>query len=479
MSDSEQPALKHKGTIVILDDEASMGRILVKMLGSLGYDAKSFSNPAEGLAALPQLHPDVLLTDVRMPEMNGMQVLQHMRREFPDVPVLMVTAFGTVESAVEAMQAGAFNYITKPFEQTALIAQITRALDHRRMLQENARLSEHFTTLSRSREIIGASSALAGVRDMIAKAAPTDSSVLITGRSGVGKELVARAIHQQSHRRNKRFVAINCPSIPTSLIESEMFGHERGAFTGADRAKMGLFELAQGGTLFLDEVAELPPEMQVKLLRVIQEREIQRVGGLRTIAVDIRLIAATNRDLGEEIRKGQFREDLYYRLNVIQLEIPSLNERPDDIPELARHFLDVIGRRMQRAHLTLTDEAMQALMQYDWPGNVRELENVIERAIVLSDGTQIDRGDLTIDLRNMELNGEGEEIAAIPAGATGDPAIDYRQARDDFERRYLQHLIQQTKGNISRAAQISGISRRNLYDKLEKVGLASEMVRKR
>jgi two-component system NtrC family response regulator len=468
-----------RGRVVILDDEANMGRILVKTLTMEGLEARAFNDPRAGLEAIGEFQPDVLLTDMRMPGMTGMDVLRRARRDWPDLPILVITAFGTVEGAVEAMREGAFNYITKPFEPGNLLAQIARALEHRRMTQENARLSEQFAVVGQEREIVGQGKAIEQLRDLIARSAPTDSSVLVTGKSGVGKELVARAIHAQSHRAAGRFVAINCPSIPVSLIESEMFGHERGAFTGADRSKMGLIELAQGGTLFLDEVAELPPEMQVKLLRVLQEREIQRVGGLSQIPVDIRVVAATNRDLPEEMRAGRFREDLFYRLNVIHIEIPPLRERPEDLPLLAEHILTRIGRRMSRHGLRLSEASVRVLAAYAWPGNVRELENVLERAVVLAAGDVIEPVDLAIDFQGPPGESATDQEATFPGTGDHPMSVDYRSARDDFERHYLRKLIKMAGGNMTRAARVSGISRRNLYEKLERVGLADDLIRKR
>ncbi len=497
MSDRGRMGRKSKSTgvgcIVIFDDEPGMGRILVKTLLAQGYDTHAFTNPQEGMEALGELQPDVLLTDVRMPHLNGMDVLHRMRDEYPDVSVLVFTAFGTVEGAVEAMSAGALNYITKPFDQSNLLAQVSRAVDHRRILQENRRLSQQLSRGADGGRLIGESPAIQQVRDMISRAAPTGSSILITGRSGVGKELVAAEIHRQSDRSRNRFVAINCAAIPGDLLESELFGHERGAFTGADRSKMGLVELAQGGTLFLDEIAELPVEIQVKLLRVLQEREIQRVGGLKTINIDLRLIAATNRNLEAEMQEGRFRQDLYFRINVINIEIPPLRDRREDIPLITQRFLGRIKRDLARPGLYLTDEAACILQDYDWPGNVREMENVLERAVVLSKDDKIDVKDLAVDLRNQAMplqeeirkpDGEGM-VTSGPGGlqagqaVSGEIPINYRQARHEFDRGYLLSLIDRAGGNITRAAKLSGISRRNLYDKLNKVGLADQVIRKR
>lgn len=467
-----------KGRIVIFDDEVAMSRILVKTLGVAGYEAKAFTDPVEGMHALASLQPDVLLTDMRMPGMSGLEVLREVREQLPDVPVLIITAFGSVETAVEAMQAGAFNFITKPFQQNNLLVQIDRALEHRRVLQENARLSEPLPG-SEVRKIIGKSEAISQVNDLIARSAPTDASVLVTGPSGVGKELVARAIHQQSPRHRKRFVAINCPSIPPSLIESEMFGHERGAFTGAERSKMGLVELSSGGTLFLDEIGELPLEIQVKLLRVLQEREIQRVGGLKQIPVDLRVIAATNRPLQEEMAKGRFREDLFFRLNVIQIEIPPLTKRLDDIPLLVDHFITGLRRRLHREKLALSSQALDALQQYHWPGNIRELENILERAAVLTSQDQIEVTDLAIDLRTPTAAPVGQMESTSATAPDGAFPKDYREARDQFERAYLRQVIEQANGNMTQVARISGISRRNIYDKIEKLGLGDELLNRK
>lgn len=448
-----------QGRIVVFDDEASMGRILVKTLGLEGFEAKAFTNPIEGLEALEKLQPDVLLTDMRMPEMDGMAVLDRMNKEFPDVPVLIVTAFGTVEGAVDAMQTGAFNYITKPFQQGNLLAQITRAMQHRRMLQENVRLSEQTTVFERgSGEIVGQSDAIQGVREIISRAAPTDSSVLITGNSGVGKELVARAVHNQSRRGQGRFIAINCPSIPPSLIESEMFGYERGAFTGADRSKMGLMELAEGGTLLLDEVAELPIEMQVKLLRVLQELEFERVGGSATVKVDVRVLASTNSDLDEVVALGLFRQDLLYRLKVVPVHLPPLRERAEDIPLLVEAFLKRCSEPDGRMAREVTPAAMQLLMQYSWPGNIREVQNVIENMVISSSGPVLDVDDMPPDIRSAVPTDGG---STFPVGIT----------MRELEERAIRETLASVGGNRRAAAKILGIGLRTLHRKIQDYGL--------
>jgi two-component system NtrC family response regulator len=466
---------RSRGRVLIIDDEESMGRILAKSLGADGYHVAAYTDPTRALAAIPDDQPDVILTDVRMPGMTGPEVLERVRVEFPEIPIIIMTAYGTIEDAVDALRSGAYTYITKPFQHEKLLHDIERALRHRRLTQENERLSDPGLSLMDARRIIGSSVGLARVRDTISRAAKTESAVLITGESGVGKELVARAIHAQSARAGRRFVPVNCPAIPATLIESEIFGYERGAFTGADRPKMGLIELSAGGTLFLDEIGELPVELQVKLLRVLQEHEIQRLGGLRQIRVDLRVIAATNRSLQAEIEEGRFRQDLFYRINVIPIHVPPLRERPDDIVELTEFFLERIGRRLRRPGLRLADGVLHFFRRYAWPGNIRELENALERMAVLGDGERIDVDAIPADL----VHGRGRRTIAIDAFGAEDAAesdrfqwpANFKKAREKFERSYLKGVIEESGGNITLAARLSGISRRSLYEKFEKLGL--------
>jgi DNA-binding NtrC family response regulator len=455
-----------KARIMIVDDEEGMARILAKSLALEGYDARPFTDPRKALGVIGSEQPDLILTDVRMPGLSGHELLRRIKIDYPDLPVLIMTAFGTVEDAVDALRAGAFNYITKPFQHDHLLHQIALALRQRRLEQENVRLSGLASTEGPSRPMVGRSPAIESVRAIIRRAAEADIPVLITGESGVGKELVAREIHERSARGAARFVALNCPAIPESLIESEMFGFERGAFTGADQAKMGLIELSAGGTLFLDEIGELPVNLQAKLLRVLQEKEIQRLGGLKPIPVDLRVVAATNRNLEEEIESGKFRSDLFYRLNVLRVVVPPLRDRREDIPELATFFLDRIGRKFNRPGLRLDPDVSRALANYRWPGNIRELENVLERMAILARGDTLTAADLPAELR----------AGHAPTDSAGGPDArawpeNYREARDAFERAYLTRLLEASGGSVGRAARISGISRRSLYEKLDKHGI--------
>ncbi len=460
---------------MVVDDEPAMGHILTKSLGADGFNAIAYTDPVAALAAIPNDQPDVILTDVRMPNLGGRELLGKIRAQYPEIPVLIMSAYGTIEDAVAMLRSGAYNYITKPFQHDHLVHQIELAMSHRQLEQEVLKLAEHADTRTKERLIIGSSDAVNHVRETIRKAAQTDSIVLITGESGVGKELVAREIHRLSARGDRRFVAVNCPAVPAGLIESELFGYERGAFTGADRPKMGLIELSAGGTLFLDEIGELPVELQVKLLRVIQEREIQRVGGLRQIPVDLRIIAATNRNLEEEIKAGRFRTDLYYRLKVIAIRVPPLRERTEDIPALANHFISKMARRLGRPDLKLSDSVMDLLKAHAWPGNIREMENILERMATLSASVILKPEDLPTDFFGGTVStsaGSRHEGRDIPATWPQD----YKEARDQFERSYLRQILQASGGKVAVAARISGISRRHLYEKLEKLGLNKEIV---
>jgi DNA-binding NtrC family response regulator len=469
----------HKASIVVVDDEENMGRILERVLGMEGYHVTAFSDPRRALAFIQQTPPDLVLTDMRMPEISGMELLSETRKSNPHTNVIMMTAYASVEKAVEAMRSGAFDYVTKPFKTDELIMSIAKAVQNTRLLEENEVLTE---TLHRQgglgSELVGTSEAIRSARAIIAKAAPSDSAVLVRGESGTGKELAAKGIHHLSPRSRRRYVAINCAGIPENLMESELFGHEKGAFTGADRTKMGLVELAHGGTLFLDEIGELPLPLQAKLLRVLQEREIQRVGGLHPIPVDIRLIAATNRDLKAGIAAKQFREDLFYRLNVIEIVMPPLRDRTGDVPVLAEFFVQKLAQRMNRPAVPIAPEALQALCNYRFPGNVRELENVIERALVLCEGEQIELEDIPTDIRRAAEFGtsleRGDSHPLAPTSNPGDGIQDYRLARDDFEREYLARAMASAKGNISEAARATGLSRRHFYEKLEKLGIRGD-----
>ena len=468
--------------MLVIDDEAAMGRILIKSLALDGLQVVAYTDPAEALEAIRRNPPDVIVTDVRMPKISGHEILEIVKKDYPEIPVLIMTAHGTIEAAVASLKAGAFNYITKPFQHEDLVQQITRALEQRHREEEIVKLSDQAIPQREAREIIGSSTGLARVHDLIGKAAKAAIPVLITGESGVGKELVARELHRQSPRRDGRFVTVNCPAIPAQLIESELFGYERGAFTGADRPKMGLIELSAGGSLFLDEIGELPTELQVKLLRVIEAHEIQRLGALRQIPVDLRIIAATNRDLKHEIKTGRFRSDLYYRLNVLHVPVPPLRERPEDIRELTEHFLARIERRNNLPGLRVSEGVARFFEAYAWPGNIRELENILSRMAIFSNSPLLDEQLLPADLfrglkppraesgeeapSDRASSGVGAEDSSRPGGLE-----DFKEARQRFERSYLQKLMKQCDGNVALASRLSGIARRTLYEKFERLGL--------
>lgn len=447
-----------KPLILLIDDDDSLRRVMEFSLTEAGYLVQTAASGEEGLRLLEQETPSVVITDITMPGISGMDVLRKIRGSDAAIPVIVITAYGTIESAVEAMKQGAFDYITKPFNRDELKLTIERALTMNRLARENRELRAEIKGRYSFDNIIGTSESLRNVLDMAGRAAPSDATVFITGESGTGKELIARGIHHNSQRAAGPFVAVNCAAIPEGLIESELFGHVKGAFTGAVRDREGKFEQADKGTIFLDEIAELRIDLQAKILRVLQEREVERVGGGRPIRVDARIIAATNRDIEQAVKEGAVREDLYYRLSVITLHMPPLRERREDIPLLVGYF---IRKFNGGADVTVTPDAMAAITSYGWPGNVRELENVIERASVLKRGSVITLSELPEKLKGGKASVEGI-ILNLPDGGI---------SLEDLEKGLIIKALEKFKGNQTRAAEYLGITRPTLIYRMEKYGL--------
>jgi len=465
-----------KKQILVADDELNLRRVLEAQLKRDGYDVIAVEDGQQALDALEEHHVDVIISDLRMPKVDGMTLLKQAVADFPDVPVIIITAHGTVDTAVEALKLGAFDYITKPFEQSELRNVVGKAARTRELTQRE--VAPEPSEPGRYR-LIGQSPPMVEVYNVIEKVADTPSTVLLTGESGTGKELIARALHENSSRKDRPFIRVNCAAIPRDLIESELFGYEKGAFTGAVTSKPGRFELAHGGTLFLDEIGEIPVNMQVKLLRAIQEQEFERVGGIKTIEVDVRLVAATNRDLAQEIKQGRFREDLYYRLNVVQVRLPPLRERTSDIPLLIEHFVKRFREKLKKDVVGATDGAMQRLLAHPWPGNIRELENVIERCILFSEGDRIDVGDLPPEVRVDAPS----SAASAPPPKAAEPASDQptpglkeavREAASKVERELIVRALSQTGGNVTHTARLLKISRKSLQTKMKELGLREE-----
>ncbi len=452
-----------RATILIVDDEANMRRVLAALLKRHGYSVLDAADGEAALASLDRERIDAVLTDLKMPRMNGLELLEAARRGHPRVPVILLTAHGTIGSAVEALKSGAFDYLTKPFDPDEIEQVVAKAVRTRTLQESDA----SFEPDDPDALLIGDSPLLHEVKRVTQLAAGTPATVLITGESGTGKELIARRLHRLSGRRHYPFIKINCAAIPESLLESELFGHEKGAFTGAVSRKPGRFELADGGTFFLDEIGEMPLSAQPKLLRAIQERRFYRVGGTTTISVDVRLVAATNRDLQNEVREGRFREDLYYRLNVVGVRLPALRERREDIPALIDCFAERAARRHGRPPRPFTQAALDALVSHDWPGNIRELENAIERAILLTEGDEIDVGDLTEELQARAGSG-GEPVASGPLKAR------IRSATRRIEKDAIAEALQLTRGNVTQAAKRLGLSRRGLQLKMKELGVDRE-----
>jgi len=449
-------------TILIVEDEAKMRRLLELNLGEDGFTTLSAGDAESGLKLLRENTVDLVVTDLKLPGMNGLEFLQTIKRQNAAMPVVVMTAFGSVETAVEAMKAGASDYVLKPFSLGEMRMVIRKELDVHNLREENRSLREALGKRYAHPNIVARSPKMQEVLAMVERVAPTNSTVLLGGESGVGKDLIARAIHEKSRRASGPFIKINSTAIPENLLESELFGYEKGAFTGANNSKPGKFELADKGTLFLDEIGDVPPATQVKLLRVLQEREFERLGGTRTVKVDVRLIAATNRDLREALEQGTFREDLYYRLNVVPIDIAPLRQRKEDIPELVNLFISRFAADSGKPVKSITPEAMQILVNYHWPGNVRELQNIIERACALAKGTVLEAADIHLDVRPAKAaNGAS---GFLPEGMT----------LEHWEDEMIREALRRANGNKSQAARLLGLSRNALRYRLSKIGIADE-----
>ena len=450
-------------TVLVADDERKMRRILQMLLERMGVESVAAESAEQAVERFESERIDLVLTDLRMPGASGIDLLARVRELDPEVPVIVMTAYGTIETAVEAMKHGAFDYVLKPFDLDAIELIIGKALEMRRYRTENRFLREQVQPTPGPESLIGTSPGMQAVFELIRRVAPTKSSVLITGETGTGKELVARAVHDVSPRRARFFVALNCAAIPSELLESELFGHTRGAFTGADRERTGKFELADGGTLFLDEIGDMAYPLQAKLLRVLQEGVIERIGSNKRIAVDVRVLSSTHRDLAAAIRDGRFREDLFYRLDVFQIELPPLRARPEDVVPLAAHFLDRFARDLGKPHFTLTPAASRVLEQHDWPGNVRELQNLMERVAVLSDGPEVEAGFFRPFLPEPSVD--------VPLGEPREDSLLLGPAVEALERKMILRALGAATDNKAQAARLLGMSERTLWYKLKRLGL--------
>lgn len=449
-------------TILVIEDEPLQLKNLSEALEKQGYNVLRSESSTKGIKIVQENAIDLVLTDFKMPEKNGLEVLREVKKINPDISVIIITAYGDVETAVSVMKEGAFDYLTKPIEFDELDIIIKKALERKMLVSENRELRRQLAGKYRFDGIIYGSSEMEEIMNIAGRAADSRASILIYGESGTGKELIAKTIHYASPRKDKPLVSVNCAALNENLLESELFGHEKGAFTGADRQRKGRFELADGGTIFLDEVGDIPLATQVKLLRVLQEREFERVGGNETIHVDVRVISATNRDLEDMIRKGTFREDLFYRLNVISIKIPPLRERKSDIPPLVSYFISKYAKENNKEVENLSKEAMDVLIKYNYPGNVRELENAIERAVIMSRGKVITLDDLPIHIKASKYDSKQDYELK---GETLDEIV------ENVERQLIASALVKANGNQSKAAEILGINERNLRYKIKKYGM--------
>ncbi|BDC93607.1 acetoacetate metabolism regulatory protein AtoC [Treponema bryantii] len=444
-------------TILTIDDEENIRNGLADNFELEGYEVKQAANGAEGLELIAQGGIDLVITDLRMDGISGSEVVQKVTTDYPGIPIIVLTGHGSIDDATAALKAGAFDFLTKPLDLDHLNKIVKNALQGKILAEQNRELKEKLLKSESPDEMIGKSDSLNRVRQMISKAAPARASVLITGESGVGKELVAKAVHEQSDRADKPFIVVHCAALSETLIESELFGYEKGAFTGAESIHKGRFELADGGTLFLDEIGEVNLATQVKLLRVLQEHKFERVGGEKSIEVDVRVVAATNRNLEDEVKAGRFREDLFYRLNVVRIEMPSLRERMDDIPLLMHAFLREFNIENKKNIKGFDKTSKSAMIKYSWPGNIRELKNAVESAVVMCTGDEIKMEDLP---RALRAQGE-EKVISIPIGIT----------MDEAEKIIIQENLAANKGNKSKTADILGIGRKTLHRKLEELNI--------
>lgn len=468
------------GRVLVVDDEKNITFVIQAMLERAGFESIVFNDSAEVFDAIGIEDVDLIITDLYMPGPGGMEILEYCQKHFPQLPVVVITAYGTVESAVGALKRGAFDFITKPFDQTELLNVVQKAVATYRQRQKepvlffhssSAASSQNHTTsqeigFSPQSSMIGLSPQMQDIFKMIVKIANSPATVLVSGESGTGKELVAFEIHRHSDRASKPFVKINCAAIPATLIESELFGYERGAFTGAVASKPGRFELAHEGTLFLDEVAEMPLEMQVKLLRILQEQEFERVGGVKPIKVDVRIVTATNKDLDAEVKAGKFREDLFYRLNVVPIHLPPLRERREDIDLLVRYFINQLNEKLKKGVTGLTPETLNTLRSYAWPGNIRQLENILERMILMAEGPILSVEDLPEELIGTSL----ERGEAFDQEQSSLKQI-IRRRTQSLERELIEKALEEMGGNVTRTAEKLGLSRKGLQLKIKELGL--------
>ncbi len=453
--------INKKYTILVVDDDTAHRTMLKTLLSGWGYLIEEADDGSTAILKVEEQAYDLILMDIRMIKVSGIEALKEIKTINPAIPIIIMTAYSSVETAVDALKNGAYDYLTKPLDFDELRIAISRAMDHTGLKEENRLLKESIGSHFDRRNIIGRSPVMVKLLETVAQVSPSEATVLITGDSGTGKEIIAGAIHYNSPRKDAPFIKINCAAITETLLESELFGHEKGAFTGAQRRKEGKFRLAHGGSIFLDEIGEMPMSMQVKLLRVLQEREITRVGGEEVIKVDVRVIAASNRDLLRDIELNRFREDLYYRLNVVEIKMPLLKDRKEDIPLLAQHYLEMFSEKNRKQAKGFTPRAMDALLKYEWPGNVRELMNVIERCVVLSTGDYIDQKDLPF------FNRDNEELIMPDSSSiiTGDFPL------EEVEKATILNTLESTNGNKSEAARRLGITRKTLHKKLKKYGV--------